>query len=844
VRSGRLKLDESEETETREEAVEATTARSFAGWVVPLAFGVAGISSMALQVAWTRGLALSLGSSVYAFSSILVTFLAGLGLGSLLYPRIMGAREPSLRHLGLILLGIGGLAGLTIPALGYFPLVFFKVFPLVGDSFFKVLLLDVILSGLLLIGPTFLMGLAFPLATHLYTERMSELGRSVGEVYSANTFGCIAGAFIAGFLMIPNLGAQSTLKLAAVLYLVVAVALFLGQKDSRAPGLSGLAALLVLMVVALPRWNPGVMGGGVAIYAGRHQHLTLDQAMRSMFRPPAFYADGLSCTVSINYYGQRYEEMAMRVNGKVDASLGRPDKQTMYLTGYLPGILHPNPKQVAVVGLGSGFTLQALATVPEVEHIDCAELEPAVVEVGKYWAGYNGHVLDGGKVQMHVTDGRTFVLGSAKQFDIIASEPSNPWIAGIGNLFTKDFYQTCSQRLAPGGVMCQWFNLYAVSNQDLKMVLKSYYTVFPYGLVFQSAPGDLLLIGSNDPVQFDLDRLRKVYQEEPVLRRHFYEIGLYQPESILGHYLFDRETALAAAGDAPFNTDDRPLLEFSAPLSLYSLDQMVVNLGFLREHHQNPLPPGIEQTPERLKDAAFGWLNQGDNERAEQLVAATKEPDEKVALVAALLTKNADKEKGNEAFARSLELFPDSGLIAAQWAAHLDWMNTRYEEGVTLSKIAAADPPPGSDYFVHLVQGMALVRTDQLDAAEAAFQKAIDANDDDSDAYDRLGYCLLKQEKLDQAVAAFNKAIERNHTDPFAYNGLAQTEFQQENIPAATADFEKAIELVPDDINALMNLGLCYIKAGDTAAATRIFHTVLRYAPGHDGALRFLAELG
>ncbi|MGE0491263.1 MAG: fused MFS/spermidine synthase [Vulcanimicrobiota bacterium] len=843
VRSGRLVLDESEQAETAP-AAEASNPRSFAGWVVPLTFGLAGISSMALQVAWTRGLALSLGSSVYAFSSILVTFLAGLGLGSLLYPRIMGSREPTLTHLGLLQLGIGALAGLTIPALGYFPLVFFKVFPLVGDSFFKVLMLDVLLSGLLLIGPTFLMGLAFPLATHLYTERMSELGRSVGEVYSANTFGCIAGAFLAGFLMIPNLGAQSTLKVAALLYLLVGVALFLGQREGKAIALTAVSGLLALMIVALPRWNPGVMGGGVAIYAGRHQNLTLDQAMRSMFRPPAYYADGLSCTVSINYYGQRYEEMAMRVNGKVDASLGRPDKQTMFLTGYLPALLHPAPKQVAVVGLGSGFTLQALANVPEVEHIDCAELEPAVVEVGKYWAGYNGHVLEGGKVEMHVTDGRTFVLGSAKQFDIIASEPSNPWIAGIGNLFTRDFYQTCSRRLAPGGVMCQWFNLYAVSNQDLKMVLKSYYTVFPYGLVFQSAPGDLLLLGSNEPIQFDLERLENVYQEVPQLRRHFYEIGLYEPESILGHYLFDRETALAAAGDAPFNTDDRPLLEFSAPLSLYSLDQMAVNLNFLRENHQNPLPPGIEATPERLKDAAFGWLNQGDTERAEALVAATKEPDEKVALVAALLTKNVDKEKGNEAFARSLALFPNSGLIAAQWAAHLDWMNTRYEEGVALSKIAVADPPAGSESFVHLIEGMALVRTDQLDAAEEAFQKSIAANPDDADAYSRLGYCLLKQDKLEQAVTAFKQALERNHTDPFAYNGLAQTEFKQNNIADARVHFEKAIELVPDDVNALMNLGLCYLKAGDNAAASRTFHEVLRYAPGHDGALRFLAELG
>ncbi|MBI3928854.1 MAG: fused MFS/spermidine synthase [Armatimonadetes bacterium] len=827
----------------KEEAPELAVQQSptYPIWIVPASFGMAGLASMAYQVGWTRGLALSFGSSVYGFSAILVTFLAGLGLGSLLYPRVMGSREPRLAHLAFLQLGIGGLGALTIPILGLLPYAFFRLFPLVQESFWRVVAIDVMLSGLLLLGPTFLMGLAFPLATQLYTRKLALLGRSVGEVYSANTFGCILGAFLAGFFLVPELGAQRTLQFASLLNLSMAAAILVigGAREGgrlRLP-VAILAAAGLIAVILLPQWRPGVMAGGVAIYSDRHQGMTLEDLDRSLFRPPAFYRDGLSCTVSINFYGR--EEMAMRVNGKVDASLGRPDKQTMYLTGYLPGLVHPGPKTVAVVGLGSGLTLEALAQIPEVERIDCAELEPAVVEVGRYWAGFNGHVLDDPRVHMHVTDGRTFILGSPRNFDLIASEPSNPWIAGIGNLFTRDFYRTCSQRLNPGGVMCQWFNLYSVSEHDLAMVLHSFFDVFPHGMVWQSAPGDLLLLGANQPMTVDLARVQAVWSGSPAMQSHFFEIGLYTPDRLLGHYMFDRAAALQAFGQAPFNTDDRPLLEFSAPFSLYRVQQVVRNLEILRQLHQQPLPPGFQATPERLAAAAYGWLNTGDFSRVEALLGRYGTPTAEAALLAPLLkVHQQQRPEALQAFREFEGRFPGDPLGLALWGDAALQAELPGEAAPLLER-ALQNPPPGSRAELLTDLALCQMQTDRWDAARTTLEQAVEASTT-SLAPTLLGNVYSKLGKQQQALEAYKVALGRNDKDLEAYYGVGQAEFNLGNTGEARKSFEAALELVPDHVPALINLGIVHMKDGDYTAAIKSFEEVLRYAPDHQFALEKL----
>jgi spermidine synthase len=494
-------------------------------FLVPWSFGLAGLGSMVYQVAWNRSICLSIGSSVYAFSAILVSFLAGLAFGSLLYARLARGRAAKVSTLGWLYFGIACTGGMTILGVTWLPSAYLDLAPWIAGSFPRAFAVNVLLTWTLLCLPTLLMGLGFPLATDLYSSSLEKLGVSVGRIYGANTLGCIFGAFLTGFFLVPNLGAQNALKIATMCYLLNAL-IILAAVTTRRARVIGVTACLAAAtaVLALPAWNQSVLTSGVAVY--------VDQYLKDgrNYSYPIFFRDGLSSTVSFHLTGDNWEYPNMRVNGKVDASLGEGDRCTQYMLGYLPAFLHKAPEKVAVIGLGGGFTIEALLQVPEIREIHCAELEPAVLQAGEYWAPYNGGVLEDPRVKVTINDGRTFILASQSKFDLIVSEPSNPWIAGIGNLFTRDFYLRAKEKLNRDGIMCQWFNLYAVSPDDMTMVIRTFYDVFPQGSLWQSSGGDLILIGSALPTQLDIDRIAKIWKGSENVKRHFFQAAIYRPD--------------------------------------------------------------------------------------------------------------------------------------------------------------------------------------------------------------------------------------------------------------------------------------------------------------------------
>ncbi|MEW6283630.1 MAG: fused MFS/spermidine synthase, partial [Candidatus Eremiobacterota bacterium] len=570
-------------------------------WRVPIAFALTGLASMALQVGWTRALVLSLGSSVYAFSAILSLFLAGIGLGSLLFRR--WRRRPELGTLAWLQAAVGFTAALTIPLLGWLPFLFLKLFPYTGGEFPRVLAMDLGLISLFILPPTLLMGFAFPLGVALHCAESGGIGGRLAQVYASNTAGCIVGAFAAGFLGIPHLGVQWTLMVASILVLAVAAWLF--WHAGRHLGLAAALGAAVLTGL-VPPWDTGLMGSGAAVYADVHSGQTRQQLDRFLFTRPGFYRDGISCTVAVHF---RPEAVSLRVNGKVDASTSSGDLSTQYLLGYLPGLLHREPRTVMVVGLGSGMTLQALASFPEIQTIDCAELEPAVVEAQAIWRFYNGHVLSDSRVRLLQTDGRTAVSGSTRRFDLIVSEPSNPWVAGVGNLFAREFYRDCRERLATGGLMAQWVQIYELSEPELGSIVHTFFSVFPHGDVWMTAGGDLVLIGAEQPVPVKLQDWRRRWSTNPTMQLHMARVDVFAPEVLTGYYLFERDAARAAFQTCTPNTDDLPLLEFRAPLALYRAEQLEQNQERLSRIRQGPLPPGVKETPALVSVAAQGWLN-------------------------------------------------------------------------------------------------------------------------------------------------------------------------------------------------------------------------------------------
>jgi spermidine synthase len=571
--------EEEAEKEKIPEALTPATAR-----LIFVIFAFTGFASMIYEIAWTRALALALGSSIYAFSTMLTTFLLGIALGSMLFSRMARKRAFSAAAFGWLEIVTGIFCLLSIPLLGQMPLFFISIFPFVKGSYNLIILADFLLSFLVMIIPTILMGFVFPLVGRLYTQDMERLGRGIGNVYAVNTLGCIAGSFLASFVLIPFIGVQNSLRAAIVINLLSGLLVLYQHYSSRAARIAALstAAAAVFLSGFMPGWNPAVMTSGSAVYANVYSGAATDFEARG--KNILFYRDGISSTVSVHKQGTN---VFLRVNGKTDASTGG-DMQTQLMLGYLPMIHHPDPKDIFIIGLGSGITARAVLEFPGVRSVLCAELEPAVLEANRFFADFNGQVLKQPRFKVRIDDGRNALLASKEKYDVIISEPSNPWIAGVANLYTSEFYRIGKDRLREGGIFCQWFHLYSMNPADVKMVLKTFFSVFPHGTVWMTAYADLVLLGSGGEMVFDYARWNDLYSRSPAIRKSMDSIKVQAPDAVFSFFMTDAESLRPLFRRAYLNTDDMPILEFSAPRNLYE-DTTLANLRglfmFKREKH-------------------------------------------------------------------------------------------------------------------------------------------------------------------------------------------------------------------------------------------------------------------
>lgn len=759
--------------------------------LLPLAFGLSGFAAMVYQLGWTRGLILSMGSSTYSFSIILTAFLASLGLGSLIYKRTMGEAVPRIWHLGVLQFAIGLSGLLATYAIGRLPEVMVWAVPNLGHSFLKIMLFDFAIVMALMFLPTLAMGLTFPLVTHLYTERLASLGRRLGEAYAANTCGAIAGSFLGGFFLVPHFGAQKALLGAVVLNLLVGLVLaFVGNKVGEGAGpraaMVATALLGFALVAFVPRWNPTELSAGAGIYANADHFLF----------QPAYYKDGVSATVTVGFNGPHAPYL--KVNGKTDASLGQGDMAHQILLGLLPVTLHHQPKKVALVGLGSGVTAACLAAAKDVEKIRCAELEPAVVEVQKYFAPYVNKVAENQKLDLSVNDGRTFILGSPEKFDLIISQPSNPWIAGIGNLYTEDFYRACAEQLEDKGLMCQWINVYAVSKTDVEMVLATFFEVFPEGLLFQIGPGDLIIFGSSEALALDAERMQALWKEDSVAY-WFQNIGLLTPDYLYGTFVASRKEVMDRFAGRPLpalNTDDRPLLEFRAPLSLYTRDPEVEGFS---DTFSSLLPPGVQAKPETTVNALLGRMQVGRYLSTEKAIdEALKAQLPGAPLAGAILMQRLGDLQAAEGLLRALSpAFADKistqiqlgnmRSIAEQWSTAL----LHYQR-------ALEDPLPGSSYSLFMKAGLAAESSGDSELALEYYRKAAELTERPDPLAEIGSIQFDTQGNLEESKAAYEEALRRDPYDYISHFGLALLASREDELDVALEHALASYRLFPE----------------------------------------------
>ena len=560
--------------------------------ILLVGMGLTGFATISLEVSWTRVLTMVLGSSVYAFSTILAGFLLGIALGSLIATKFLHRGGTPWRLLAIVEFLLFASVMIMISFMEQLPFWFLEAYRLSEGSFWAMQGLELALVMVAILVPTTLMGTTFPIAAKAYAGDLKQLGWSIGVLYFANTAGAVIGPLATGFLLIPWVGLQTSILIAGLLYLAVGATFLVADPRSRPSWKTaavGLAAAGLVVGVAIPRWDPQIMGSGVYVYADVFlEEDDLSRAREMMVAgEQLFYREGLTATVAVSRSG---DHLSLQINGKTDASTGI-DSDTELVLGHLPMLLHPDPKRVLVVGLGSGMTLGAVEQYP-IDSVEAVEIEPAVVEAAEYFSEANHQALDDPRLQLVVDDARHHVLTSQNKYDVITAEPSNPWISGVSNLFTREQYEAYREKLAPGGLMFQWAHTYGMSEQDLRTVIATFQAVFPHTTVWQSDYAlDIYLVGTQQPLKIDFARLVE-QMGRPEIRDDLGRVGLSDPLRLLSYFVMDESSVAAFSAGAVLHTDDRPILEFSAPKSLFA-NTVSANLELL-ENYRSSIEPLIE----------------------------------------------------------------------------------------------------------------------------------------------------------------------------------------------------------------------------------------------------------
>jgi spermidine synthase len=585
--------------------------------LVLFVFMASGFLALLYEVAWSRALILVFGTSIYAFATILTTYLLGLALGSMVFGRLTDRVRNPIALLAILQMVIGASVFSTTPLIGRLPDYFVIFFSEKNISWGTMAFTEFIVCLLLIITPTFASGASFPLVTRIFMNyRGFKIGRTVADVYTFNTLGGILGSLAAGFILIPTMGVEKTLLWGAgANFMVVALLSTITPDIKKVVRFAwGIGSVLVGIVgiLLLPSWNPKVLNSGVYMYGGIMAN-TPGMADIDSFMSPyklLYYREGSSATVSVF---QRENIRFLRVNGKTDGS-NSTDNYTEIFLGILPIMYSKNPENVLVIGLGTGITLGSVLDYP-VKKVDCVEISPEVVEASRWFDEDNGFALSSPQTRLHVLDGRTWLMAVRETYDIITSEPSHPWQTGNANLFTIDFFRLAAKRLKKGGIFCQWLPIYQMDKEHFRLLVGSFKKVFPFVHIW-IANTDALLVGAAEDIPpFNYPDLQK-RMAMPRIKERLAAWDVKTPEDLLSFfYLDDHAVNKLIDGVTGVNSDNYPVLEFSAPKYLLTLMRLDTFLYFLNLSFESKLPlvnaedlPGIQQN--RLKKRA-SFLRRG-----------------------------------------------------------------------------------------------------------------------------------------------------------------------------------------------------------------------------------------
>jgi spermidine synthase len=522
-----------------------------------------GMASFIYEIGWIRMLSLVLGASTHSFELMLSTFILGLALGGYAVRRRVDAVASPERLIGWVQLAKGLLALLTL-------LVYDRSFEMMeylmrglarneaGYALFNVS--GQAIAALVMLPATFCAGMTLPLLTGALLRR--EAGeRAIGQVYAANTLGAIAGVLLAVHIGLPGLGLKGAIVAGSLVDAGLGLALlYVFVAPRKTVALAALVSVALFLPIGVAfKLDVNKMTAGVF----RHGDLESSREAKILYAK-----DGKTATVHLAQYGSAY---SIRTNGKSDGSINMTgeeesdrgsDEITMILTAAVPLALKPEAKSAAVIGIGTGLTTHTLLQSLTIERVETVEIEAAMAEASRGFMPRNSAAFLDPRSRILIDDAKTFFSSHNRRYDILISEPSNPWVSGVSSLFTREFYRRIRAHLNPGGVLVQWFQLYEIDASLLASVMRALGEEFPHYAVYAPSDHDVLIVAGDAAPGAPQARVF----EQPGVAKELWTAHLLSIGDLDARYLGSRATLepLFASYGMPANSDYYPVLDLNA----------------------------------------------------------------------------------------------------------------------------------------------------------------------------------------------------------------------------------------------------------------------------------------
>jgi spermidine synthase len=544
----------------RHSALRATGEASGQGLLLFIAF-FTGLASFVYEIVWIRMLSLVLGASTHSFELMLSTFILGLALGGLAVRRQVDTSRSPERLLGWVQVAMGLFALATLPLYNWtFDVMeaLMRGLARTDTGYFFFNLSGQAVAALVMLPATFCAGMTLPLITGAML-RGGAGERAIGQVFAANTLGAIAGVLLAVHIGLPLLGIKGALLLGCAIDITLGLLLlgFFASRASLARAGSASTAALLLVVLAV-QLDVNKMTAGVF----RHGELESSRDARVLFQK-----DGKTATVHLAKYD---ETLSLRTNGKSDGSINMEgagvrgtDEITMVLTGALPLALKPDARSAAVIGIGTGLTTHTLLQSLAIEQVDTVEIEAAMAEAARGFMPRNSSAFADPRGTIRIDDAKTYFSSARRRYDIIVSEPSNPWVSGVSSLFTREFYRRIRAHLNPDGVLVQWIQLYEMDASLVATILRALGEEFATYAVYAASDHDLLVVAGERAVPAEP---QAAVFEHPGLAKELWTIHTFSAGDFDARYIGSRAAVepLFASYGMPANSDYAPVLDLNA----------------------------------------------------------------------------------------------------------------------------------------------------------------------------------------------------------------------------------------------------------------------------------------